>query len=282
MDSTTSTELIKIEDDFPPLHALPAGTILGYHHYRTPRKEIIIPKRYVVSWGERLDTQTRITREWMSQLPRVVRKRDVCLMSAAAQAPLYARPGYFHDAVYVDITAAYPSIYQRIGWNVEYKRFSYLSLTEPFSYPFPMEWKIGRSMPVAQTNRGWSKYWTGKSVEVRQFLNRHWNPSIRLATLDVLQAIAWQAVNVYGAAYVNVDGAVLPAETADAYQNFLSGLGLSSKIKHSRGPAIIAGTHALNISGKQIGAGMAVPKPYSNLIFEEFSATWLLSKFSRR
>jgi len=276
-----STEhTVDVVERFPDVRKLPAQTTLGYHHYRLPDKHILIPEQFVRIHNSQIGTETRFTREWIAQeLPVIRRRREIWMAAEVAQPPLYARFWRGHG-VYVDIERAYPSIYERIGWDVEYKRLSYYSSISRLRYPLPMTWKVGRSMPVSSNRTGWARVWNGETVVAHRFLNKNWSPGLRMAVLDVLQCIARFAVDIFGAHYVNVDGAIVPESNALDYMRFLGVLGLHGRIKY-RGDGLILGTHAVKIGDHQIGAGMARPKDFSNLMFDGKEAAWLLERFSR-
>jgi hypothetical protein len=276
-----STEhTVQVIERFPDVRVLPVGTTLGYHHYRLPDKTILIPGQFVKIHKDEIGTETRFTRDWMAaELPIIRRKREIWMAAEVAQPPLFARFWRGHG-VYVDIERAYPSIYERIGWDVEYKRLSYYSSISTLRYPLPINWKVGRSMPVSSNRTGWARVWDGKTVKAHRFINKQWSPGLRMAVLDILQSIARFAVDVFGASYVNVDGAIVPEGQALDYIRFLGVLGLHGRIKY-RGDGLVLGTHAIQIGEKMIGAGMSAPKDFSNLIFSTHEAAWLLGKFAK-
>jgi len=198
------------------------------------------------------DTQTAFTRCWLKSLPpRRVRKTQ---WEAFLQArpPMYCKPAISNsEAFYVDIASAYHSIYSRLCWKVEYLRGQYFSNdNDKLVFPFPTEWKTARSYVVTAALPASKRLiFNGRVVETPS-KNPYFNSPLVCAVWDVLGAIGRYAVDVYGAHYYNVDGAIIGESQFYNYCSFLDSLGLNYRVKY-RGNSRIKNLGSWNIGEHQ-------------------------------
>lgn len=246
----------------------------------------ILHSRHVVNLPHTTlrDTQTAFTRCFFKSLPeRRFRKKDI-EGRKLARAPLYCQPTVSNvDVFYVDIVAAYPSIYQRMTWGIEYLRNQYFSNdSDRLIYPFPMEWKSGRSYVVTGALPSSVHFVHNHKILVRPTRNPYENPSLVAAVWDVLAAIARFAVDIYHARYFNLDGAVVPESTYIQYCQFLDSLGLNYRTKYSGKSRI------LNLASWEIGEHKTkrygtqnLPVRSDGISVTMTEAKWILKRFSR-
>jgi hypothetical protein len=181
------------------------------------------------------DTQTAFTRCWLKGFPQRRTRKLQYEAFRQARPPMYCKPANSNTEVfYVDIASAYHSIYSRLSWKVEYLRGQYFSNDDDkLVFPFPLEWKTARSYVItAALPANKRLLFNGKVVETPSH-NPHFNSPLVCAVWDVLGAIGRFAVDVYGAHYYNVDGAIIAGSRFFDYCDFLDSLGLTYRTKHS-------------------------------------------------
>lgn len=279
----------------PPPVECQDGTIYGNYSLMFPkgveRPDGIVTRRAVLSRAVRglpntqiFDTETAFTRCWLRSLgPRKARKNqgEGFLKS---RPPQYIRPSESNcESFYVDIAAAYHSVYSRLSWRVEYLRGRYFSNnSDKLVYPFPLEWKTGRSYVVTAALPAQKRIVFGGKVSVYDTHNPYFNSPFVAAVWDVLSAVARFAVDVFHARYFNLDGAIVAEKDLYGYCEFLQSLRLPYKIKHQ------GFARVLNLGCWRIG-------DYSTARYEQDSivrardeipvtleeAGWILARFER-
>lgn len=294
-----------VVDSLPAIDQLSNGSIVGHYSYRATgvdsdaaielangsnyRPEFplrIVSRRHarLLPGTNLIDTETAFTRCYLKSLPRAKARRQEIDGRRQTRPPQYCQPTVSNvETLYVDITSAYQSVYQRMSWRVRYLRGKYFSNDEDkIVYPFPKEWKSGRSYIVTGALPGTVNYVMDHKVLMRQVYNPYENPNLVAAVWDVLSAIARFAVDVYGAKYYNLDGAIVPDSRSEAYQSFLESLGLTYKTKY-RGRA-----HILNLAVWRIGDRSTVRYGTQNMAVRTDAipvtlkeAEWILARFAR-
>jgi hypothetical protein len=292
-------------DSLPHTDLLHNGSIVGHYSYRAtgvdsdglcsvanddgspPEYPIrIIANRHtrMLPGSSIRDTETAFTRCFLKSLPPVKARKTEIEGRSHARPPQYCQPTESTvDTFYVDIKSAYQSIYERMSWRVRYLRNQYFSNDEDkLVYPFPKEWKSGRSYVVTGALPHSVHFVYDHKVLVRPAYNRFSNPNLVAAVWDVLASIARFAVDVFHARYFNIDGAVIPQSQFYKYADFLSSLGLEFGVK-CHGMARI-----LNLAVWEIGetktkrygiANQPIRTDAIPITMQE--AKWVLARFAR-
>jgi len=271
-----------IVEQLPPIYSLPDGSVLGtgslYLHAERVR---LIEQNHFFDVGAYSGTQQVITRGWLNDTvkKRIAKTAEVRGVDFA-RAPMYAESAILPDAEYIDIQSAYHSIYSALGWGVDYVRHAYMAGgSDRLVYPF-QNLKVGRSLVISGSlPRSRIIRVKDHKPVVQKLFNPMSNPSLVAGTLDVLSAIARFAVSAFGAIYYNVDGAIVPRDTAKLYKEFLSSLGLGYGSKGD-GRAWVSNLTNWSLGEKvvrrgsegKLGTGDWIPLPDS-------SAEWVLERF---
>lgn len=193
-------------------------------------------------------------------------------------APIYAAPGSFADAVYVDIRSAYWQIVRSVGWDVSYNPSRWLGAQSSMTdFPYVYE-KMARNCLVSVGLSGRIRVWTGSETKMLIKKNRFINLVLWRLVADVLNGVAADMVKI-GARYVNTDGYILPARNLDQALAVGAEWGLDLAVKHT-GDAIIRG-----VGSYQIGDYQSLPFRHlgkRNIPSERINATdceWLKPRF---
>lgn len=293
--------------------SVPDGTLWGEHSYYIPTERArYIPTnklRHIEGWPKReplvpdpvydgaaivdtsvWDTEVGWARRWLRTLGKREGRRGWELKYARSQRPYWYRPGVIADAVYVDIKAAYPSIYERASWNVEYERCKYLSIGgEQLTWPYSLSWKTGRSYIVAAAQRMTpQRYISGGRVHTRMVYNRNLNRPFWSFVMDVLASVAVFAIAAQGAIYYNCDGAIIPSEHLGSYIRLCSSVGITTSVK-ARGSAHVTESGFWRVGRKATRPYIAtrgetsrhsfVRVEYDPIDMTLTEATWILNHF---
>lgn len=225
---------IEIVDFLPKVETLPDGTRYGMNSVCLPDGKRILKYSAVREWEGVKDTETAFTRTFMKTLPTAKCRKSQRASFELSRPPLYVSPGPVSNAAYVDITAAYPTLYRLVGWRVEYLRGKYFAKTEPLYWPYPQKWKAGRSYVVTGARpRQVGCMVKGGKVRYSAYRSQFSNPSFVASILDSLAAVARLAVTAFGFQYWNVDGGIVPAYKAKFFIQTLEMFGISAKVKYS-------------------------------------------------
>lgn len=218
---------------------LPDGTLFGNYSYTLPNHAKLIPYQYARRFQAHVETETAYTRVFLRSLPKPKYRKAQFASFRGSRPPLAVFPALMEDAVYVDLKAAYPSIYKLIGWQVEYLRGRYLGINDSLTYPFPEGWKIGRSYVVTGAiPRQFSRIVKAGRIVVKPYYTDLANPSFVACVYDVLSMIGRFAVYALNAKYWNTDGGIMARAAFPVFEGFIKQLGLEARIKYS-GDALI-------------------------------------------
>lgn len=292
-------------DSLPATYLLSDGSIVGHYSYKATGvdsaeiAEVLGPVDYRLEWPMRIvanrhtrmmpnssirDTETAFTRCFLKSLPPIKARKKEVEGRRNTRPPQYCKPSESNvDTFYVDLQSAYQSIYERLSWRVRYLRNYYFSNDDDkLVYPFPNEWKSGRSYVVTGALPRSIHFIRNHKVVVKPSYNQFENPCFVAAVWDVLGSIARFAIDVFDARYFNLDGAVVPQSKYDGYCKFLDSLGLPYRVKY-RGKASIKNLAVWNIGGhatKRYGTqNMPVMTDAVPVTLEE--AKWILRRFAR-
>ena len=228
-----------IDTSIKDARLLPDGTVYGNYSYTLPNKLKLIPFSFARHIGDYTETETGFTRIFMKSLPkRRYRKLQHDFMKFS-RPPLYIRPSIIENAVYVDLVAAYPSVYKLIGWEVDYQRGKYLGINDSLEYPYNASWKVGRSFVVTGALPfQFSRFVKGGKIEMRRYYSQLANPSFVACVYDVLSMIGKFATYALDARYFNADGGIMRMEALDTFVSFVESMGLKARVKYM-GKAVI-------------------------------------------
>lgn len=264
---------------------LPNGTTFGNYSYTLPNKMKLIPYQYARRYQGHVETETGYTRVFLNSLPKPKFRKSQFASFRGSRPPLVVYPSIIEHAVYVDLRAAYPSIYKLTGWQVEYKRGDYLGINDSLVYPFPEGWKVGRSYVVTGAiPRQFSRIVKDGKIIVKPYYTELANPSFVACVYDVLGMIARFAVYALDARYWNTDGGIMRREAYDYLKQFTDSLGLEARIKYEGRSIILSSgywqvgphqTKRMQLGGRsEIRGG-----DYNSMSKEE--SEWLYNKLSR-
>ena len=234
----TSMEIV---DFLPDIKDLPNGTRYGMFSCVTPQGVRYVKYNALREWEGEKDTEPAFTRAFLHTLPKAKCRKSQRAAFESTRPPLYVRPGFVENAVYIDMRSAFPSIYSRLGWRVEYLRGKYFIPTEPLLWPYPQSWKVGRSYVVtgARPQQSSLYVYNGKlcSTTHRSAFS---NPSMVCAVYDTLSAFARLATYSFDASYWNIDGGIFEEKRGLAFARILEELGFDARIKHSGAAGIFS------------------------------------------
>jgi hypothetical protein len=227
-------------DKLPPPRLLPNGTIYGMYSCTTPDRYRFVRFDALKEWEGVKDTETAFTRKYLSSLPAARARKSQRAGFDATRPPLYVSPGPVRDGVYIDLKSAFPSIYQRVGWDVEYLRDKYIfSRDIPLKWPYPESWKVGRSYVISGARpTTHSIFISDGSLRSRLSWNKFSNPCLVACVYDTLASVARLAVTCFGCRYWNVDGGIMPAVFSGPFVEICAFMGLVARVKH-RGDSFI-------------------------------------------
>lgn len=277
---------------FPALSEMPDGTILGNHALRLPAPHRVLLARRVRVYKHAdgqvyRDTETAYARRYLASLPSRMRsvRREQVEGFKLATIPQYCDPFDSEEEwFYVDLRSAYQSIYQRVPWKVEYLRNQYLGVTldEPMHWPFPDDWKTGRSSIVTMALPERDIQYIDKGIPRHRWIrNQYRNAPLVALVWDVLTAVARVAIDLYGARYVNLDCAVVNARNLDGYCDFLNQYGFDYRIKH-HGPARIPSIGCWQIGSERTKVERSDVRRVNEIRMTMAEAEWLILRFDHQ
>lgn len=178
--------------------------------------------------------------------------------------PRFARPGAWHDCFYIDIKAAYPSIYSRVAWDVNFMPQSFIVENGKISLAglaaSLKENKHARNAVVGiALSRHKTRWEDGRPRRVGA-LGGLFNPQLGWYCWAVLSWCALVAEKL-GAHYYNTDGAIFSsADAALEYADFLERSGFDWSVKEN-GDCVVWGLNSYSFIKDGVPGGF--PKPFS-------------------
>lgn len=225
---------------------LPDDVVIWGTYSRTwknrDRREVL--KRYAVEVMGRVDSPTAHTRDYLMMCYRrkPAKKAQHELLQDFSM-PLYAQPGIFPDASYVDIRSAWYAILCLVGWDCDYWPGRWLGRgLPPDDFPLP-DHKVARSAMVTLAKSSKIPIWKNGTLEYKKYYNTVENHHVFAVIASVLNCIAVVAIDHFGCKYVNADGFIIPQNRVDGFMEFIQSWGLSSRVKAS-GVCLIGGAGA--------------------------------------
>jgi hypothetical protein len=238
-----SYKMVEVLRRFPPIRYIQEPVQWGVFAWALQTSKIRwIHGNTMVNLGFGPQTPGDVVRDYLDwKFPRRLRACGTQTRNIFTHksTPLYLRPGVLKDGVYIDIQAAYFSIVNLFGWDVDYfpgKWFVPGTTCEDFPMP---DHKPARAMLVSMGLSHTGTRWTGDHFEHYQTGNRHRNYGLWTFVQDILHAIAGYAERL-GALYIHTDGYILPVGQSDILQDYIASWGLHSREK-ARGESLVLG-----------------------------------------
>lgn len=243
----------------PTLKQVTEPTIVGSFSFclQESRQRILkapdcIPVDHVI------ETPSAIARDYAmfeyKRGPRVKHSQIQTIRDGMRAAPNFTLPTVFDYGFYVDIKAAYWSIMNVVGWNVDYWPEKFLARGKPpYRFPFP-EHKLARNCLASVGLCGELPIYYPAIGQIvgTQTGNALANLSIMRVITDVLQSIAAQAIEL-GVVYCNTDGFIAPNEVVlDKLENLIREWSLESRVKMD-GPGAVHSSGAFSIGNHKSG-----------------------------
>ena len=244
----------QVENTYPTIRysdwnlvGLPAGYILGSWALSKPGVErIVTNEKEQVALGV---LPGDVARSWvrMEGGGPVKRRKE---QDGCYPTPLLALPGYWGDCVYIDIKAAYRSMIERVGWDVDYKRGKYVKrnrVTMPDNTP-----KLVYATIVSMSKSRLSdlRVWDGRAIGRKTIKNVYANPSLWAVIHDALAGVYGDLLDRSCLVYANTDGFVVPTNQLDDALDIINCWGFSARAK-AQGETIIHGVGSYRVGSKQ-------------------------------
>ncbi|RUM31862.1 MAG: hypothetical protein DSY42_02070 [Aquifex sp.] len=181
------------------------------------------------------------------------KKEQKELLEAEARIPQYVEPCRLENALYVDISGAYFTIYRRFLY-ADYYPDKFLKIPSKVpDFSDIRDFKLVRNsvFGLMRTTKGIQyTYSNAKLVNIK---NPLYHPSLCLLTYDVLNAIALEMIERAGAVYVNTDGYIIPFEKYEEAKEIAEEWGFRLKIE-GQGEA-----HVVAVGCYRVGAKISEP-----------------------
>lgn len=267
---------------FPDMRDFNERVIWGTFSWSLTKSKIrLIRRSTAVSCGHGLQTPGDVVRDYLDYYhPRRLRAsaEQARLLDEHVSTPLFLRPTVAGDYTYVDIKAAYWSILQLVGWDVDYFPERWIGQGRiPHDFPLP-DSKVSRACLVSMALPSTSLEWTGTAYRRRRTKNVHINRGLWRVVQDILHSIARAAVAL-DAVYVHTDGYILPTKNADTLREEIWSWGLPSSIK-GQGFCLVLGFGNFKVGDRQSKRlKPIIGKPYSYV--RQTPAKWLKPRITR-
>jgi hypothetical protein len=218
-------------------------------------------------------------------------RKDTALQLEKTPPPLFANPSVF-EGCYIDIKSCYYHLITKL-WGLKYSRNNWIGKDKeipPWQVPKEFEPILNEYKPIRNAIYGLLRaknsicwvYKTNKvELRIQNIKNDLFYPDIPLAILDITHAIATIAVSKFKAKYFAIDGAILPQETAESFQEFLASYGFRFGVK-SEGWTIVKNFYSYKCGDMKtltFDKYSTAEQVQSNLIFTLTEAEEILARF---
>jgi hypothetical protein len=273
-----------IVDILPSHKVLPNGCIVGTYSIRYPTGKKLIAYHGTREFENIRETEAAFTRVFLKYLGKRIVRRIELDGFYLTRPPVFVKPVFLENAVYIDLRAAFPSIYSRVGWGVDYVRGKYLGVDRPLIYPFPSGWKLGRSYVITGARPyQFSRFTYNGQIKTKPFPSPFSNPPLVALVYDVLSSIARFAVEVANCPYWNIDGGIIPMERLPIMRALFDVMGLDFSIK-ANGNALVINAGYWAVGTKQtarFSQGMKSKNWEGDKIpLDKKDAEWVIKRFS--
>lgn len=273
---------------FPEVEKLNEIVMLGAHSYALINTRRRLMRDRIQIEGEVFETPSAIARDFLRHVykrgPRYI-KSQALTVEGVPPVPSYAAPRKFAHGFYIDLQAAYWSIMEIVGWDVDYNPGLWLSPGRPpRDFPFP-DHKVARNCLVSAGRLSGIPRYDPRKLPDNPFDEIMRGSELKNAQLprlihDLLNCIAIQAIGE-GAIYVNNDGYIAPDEKIkDRIVNVITGWGLTARIKAEGGGEVKAsGTYRIGRIKTKNYQTINDPIPLAN-IYPPSYKKWLEDEFT--
>lgn len=225
-------------DYFPSVYELEEDTILGSFawtglHTKARRVQFSTAIRL----GDYWTTPAEISRHYLAikfkgRRLRANGKQWLEFQSHRSH-PLYAEPCFMPDAVYIDLHAAYWTLVQILGFNVEYHPNRYIGKGDSMEdFPFYGH-KLARNCLVSSGIASNARIWSisRASIYEQAFGRGLVNRGLWCCIHDCLNALALDIIQATDCAYVHTDGYIVSREMVPRALEIIAQWGLVGRIK---------------------------------------------------
>lgn len=268
---------VHIVDTFPNIRDFKQKVSVGTFSWTLHKdKKRLILKGFERDIGAGYQTPSSIAREYLSvrykQYKRRVTREQKTHIMMHRSAPLFARPAYLSNGVYVDVCETYFQICCAFGWNVDYYPGEYIQTGRPpLDFPTPED-KLARNCLISLGLSSPNYTWTGEKFVSKHSKNPFINYTLWSLTQDILHGLATDALDC-GAVYIHTDGYILPSDRVEEFFARCSSWGIRVKIK-AQGVSWVWGVGNYRVGrmrSKKLGV---FHRTFSNLRFMDYHA-WL-------
>jgi hypothetical protein len=223
---------VNIVNAFPNITTMGKGTICGMMNWTDKKnKQMYMLKDCVLSQFGFPQTVSQITGDYVKVLHNRLRaKREaIAIYDQALPPPIYMQPCIIRDGVYLDLSAAFPTIYRASGLNCDYWPGRYLMLGDHCE-DFPLkDHKVARSSVVMM---GWSASWSvWDGTKLNSITKKGSNRGLYRLVMDVLNGLAVDMFANVPIRYAYTDGYILPYSSLERATAIVESWGFKWKIK---------------------------------------------------
>jgi hypothetical protein len=165
--------------------------------------------------------------------------------------------GVYRELYHVDIWHAYYQFYRHLHWRGEIG--DYQNKTTQYyvggSFDWLKDWKQARNAVVGLAVSRYEKWYKGyEPFKIRKKLNPWLSPYLWSALMDMMHFLAWTAVYIFQAVYVDNDGYIfLDAHSRDGFTGYLTDSNIA--FREQSGLGIIYGLKDFELSDYRVGEG---------------------------
>lgn len=263
--------------ELPDFRTLPVLTFLGSYSYTLPalKTRYALEDVLITDFGQ-YQTPTEASRDYLAvkYTSKIRQFSDQYQLNAVTNSwPYLARPGNYGECVYIDLKAAYWTIVQIAGWDVDYAPGKFWSRRSIMNdYPL---WgnKLARNTLVSTSALSHVNVWNAGAITTKNIGNRNWNPNIGSLVQDVLHGVA-SDMEELGAVYVHTDGYIVPEYLERAALLLIQERwGLPARIK-ARGYGMVRGVGAYAV-GETVSKRLNTLQPVAERHIMPRAKPWL-------
>lgn len=269
-------------DNWPDLRIYDCPVFLGSFSWTCPtRGERLIYKPCAVDIGLGPMSPGEVVRGYLDwKYPNRLRasKAQLDAIKVHRSFPYLAIRGEHGAGAYVDIKAAYWSITQIVGWDVDYFPGKFLGVSSDVS-DFPLqENKAARSALVTAGLPSQIRLWTGSNLVWKNGKNQHINWGLWSLVMDVLHGIAGDMMRL-NPVYYHTDGCIIPLPAVTDAVSIITDWGLKASVKAS-GKCAVKGVGAYSVGAMKTKRQSVSPWHDSENVRPIFP-DWLKQTFKR-
>lgn len=224
-----------IRQRFFPITLLESLTFLGNFSWTNPNLKMRFMQEDAVLYDlfDLPQTPPEIARDYLRAKYTEKRRHTKAQFAAINEprsAPTYCRVGRYDEMAYLDLKAAYWTIVQAVGWDVDYHPSRWIgkrSINEDFPIP---NHKLARNCLVTAGLMTPHHIWTGQKLKPFMGHNTLVNYDLWALAQDVLHSLATLAIRA-GAVYVHTDGYIVPRKRVDMLREEFARWGFNTGIK---------------------------------------------------